>query len=33
LFINIFSVNIGDWNEDSKEDEQAVLEYIRWLID
>ena len=32
IFINSYSVNTGGWNSESKDDEQAVLVFINWLI-
>lgn len=32
VFINSYSKNVGDWNEDGIANEKAALEFIHWLI-
>lgn len=32
VFFNGYSRNVGDWNEDSLSNEEAAIEFVRWLI-
>ena len=32
VFINSYSKNVNDWNEDGIANEKAALEFIHWLI-